>query len=118
MTPELVLQHLEELLAKLGVVVRTDSFDPRLFGDHCQRGGICRVNSRTVVVVDARAQITERVAVLAAAAATLDTELVYVPPLVRQIIDAHSTNASRDMKKPALRLVHPSRPRKDCRKPG
>jgi len=107
MTPERLHQHLEELLARLGVVVRSESFDPRVFGDNSSRGGLCRLHDRTVVLVDARAPLVERVAVLAAAAACLDTESVFVPPAVREVIEAHGPRPSRERRHPVLRLVHP-----------
>ncbi len=108
MTPERLHQHLEELLARLGVAVRSETFDPRVFGDNSSRGGLCRLHDRTVVLVDARAPLVERVAVLAAAAASLDIDSVFVPPAVRAFIESHGPRPSRERRHPVLRLVRPA----------
>ena len=118
MTPQRLLQHIEDLLVKLGVEVRTESFDPRWANDHSSRGGICRLHNRTIVVVEANAPIAHRIAVLAAAAATLDTESVLVPPLVREVIEAHRQGAPLDIKRPALRLVESPKPTTHNKKRG
>ncbi|HQB47048.1 MAG TPA: hypothetical protein PLV85_25765, partial [Polyangiaceae bacterium] len=99
--------HLEELLARLGVVVRSESFDPHVFGDASARGGLCRLHDQTIVFVDARATLPDRIAVLAAAAARLDTDSVFMPPAVRQIIDGHRSRTVPWPQRPSLRLIHP-----------
>jgi hypothetical protein len=105
-TPERLHQHLEELLARLGVDVRSESFDPKMFHDTSTRGGLCRLRNRTVVLVDSRAPLVERIAVLATAAASLDTESVYVPPAVREVIETHGIRPTPVVgKAPLLRLV-------------
>lgn len=106
MTPERLHQHLEELLTRLGVDVRSESFDPKMFHDTSTRGGLCRVRNRTVVLVDSRAPLVERIAVLATAAASLDTESVYIPPAVREVIETHGIRPAPMLEKtPLLRLV-------------
>ena len=84
-----LFQELEALLARLGVPVRTESFDPRMFGDLSSRGGLCRLHGATVVLVDARAPMVDQIAVLAEAASQLDTDSIYTPPAVREVIETH-----------------------------
>lgn len=106
MSPERLYQHLEELLRRLGVPVRPEVFDAHLFGDLSSKGGLCRLRGRSVVLVDAAAPLVERLAVLASAAATLDTESVFVLPAVREVIEAHrSRRAPAAPSAPRLRLL-------------
>jgi len=107
-TPERVYQQLEELLARLGVPVRAEAFDPRMFGDLSSKGGLCRLHGRTVVVVDSTAPLVERVTILAAAAASLDTESVYVLPAIRDVIDNQRLRPEgTERRPPTLRLICP-----------
>lgn len=106
MNPDKLYQHLRELLGKLNVEVRTESFDPKVFSGNCMRGGICRIGDRMVVLVDARASIVERIAVLATAASGLDYHQVYVAPAVQQVIENRCIVASPPLTSPAkLRLI-------------
>ncbi len=106
MTPERLYQALEDLLARLGTPVRSETFDPRVFGDLSSTGGLCRVNDCTVVLVDATAPLVDRIAVLAAAAASLDIDSVYVIPAVREVIASGGIRPScAHERKPVLRLV-------------
>ncbi|MCL2822709.1 MAG: hypothetical protein FWD57_01835 [Polyangiaceae bacterium] len=88
LSPEILLQHLEELLAKLDVEVRQASFATEPLSSTRTRGGICRVRKRTIVFVSSHASITERIEVLARAAASFDTEAVFMLPVVRQFIES------------------------------
>lgn len=83
-------RELESLLDRLEVPVRCEAFDTKVFGDLATRGGLCTVRGKRVVLVDARNPLVERVAVLAQAAAQLDTESVYVAPAVREAIRTYA----------------------------
>lgn len=104
MTPERLYQSLDDLLTRLGVPVRCEPFDPKMFGDLTSHGGLCRVHQQTVVLVDCKAPLVDRIAVLATAAATLDIESVFVAPAVRAVIEAHGKRGGRRAR-PRLRLV-------------
>lgn len=106
MSPERLYQQLEDVLARLGIPVRCERFDPRLFGELSSKGGLCRVHGRRVVLVDSRAPLVDRIAVLATAAASLDSESVFVMPAVRAVIHAHGMRpAAPNRRPPLLRLV-------------
>jgi hypothetical protein len=47
------------------------------------------LRGKTVVLVDSRAPLVDRIAVLAEAASHLDTDSIHVPPAAREIIEAH-----------------------------
>ncbi len=102
-------QELAALLERLDVPVRCEAFDSRLFGDLATRGGLCTLHGKRVVLVDARQALVERVAVLAQAAARLDTETVFVAPAVREAIRAYAREANDarndDQDRVRLRLI-------------
>jgi hypothetical protein len=91
-TPGRVLAELEALAAHLGVAVRAESFGKGVLEG---RGGLCWVDGKPLVVMDAKLAIPERIAVLAAALGTFDLDVLRVAPQVRERIEA----ARRDKKK-------------------
>jgi hypothetical protein len=80
-----VLAELEALAARLGVMVRAEPFGGELLEG---KGGLCRLHGVPLVVMDARLGTEDRIAVLAAALATFDLDGVFVPPVVRERIEA------------------------------
>ncbi|MBI5536658.1 MAG: hypothetical protein HY898_28320 [Deltaproteobacteria bacterium] len=85
-----VYEQLEALLFRLGIPVRCEPFDARLFGDLNVQGGLCKLRGSNVVVVDSRAPVADRVGVLAQILASFDLEGVYLPPQIRDLIAAHA----------------------------
>jgi len=81
----------------MGVAVRSEPFDPKVFGNLGARGGMCRVRGMSVVFVDSHAPIADRVAVLAQVLSGLDLSDVYVPPQVRNLVDSHGSDRSGRM---------------------
>jgi hypothetical protein len=82
---------LDELLAvarKLGIHVRIEP----LLVQSSRAGGLCRLRGRTLVLLDERASIVERGAVLAEALAGLELDNVYMPPEVRLLIALTKTS--------------------------
>lgn len=83
-TPGRVLAELEALAARLGVAVRAEPFGKGVLGG---RGGLCWVDGRPLVVMDAKLAVLERVAVLAAALGAFDLGVLSVEPLIRERIE-------------------------------
>ena len=77
----------DELLhaaARLGVEVRTEPFEtPATLG-----GGLCVVRGETLVLIDQRAPLPDRLRVLARALVELQSETVYMAPEARELIEA------------------------------
>lgn len=93
---------MDELIAtanKLGIEVRVQP----MLGPRVGAGGLCRLRGRLVVVIDAEAPAVERAGALADALGQLDTEGVFMPPEVREILDS-----ARERKRWRLQ---PTRPR-------
>ena len=74
---------LEQLAARLGVEVR---YEPMSQDRAAVAGGLCRLRGRTMVIVDAKAPLAEQVGVLLDALSELDTDTVFVPPLIRRAL--------------------------------
>ena len=67
---------LTDLASRLGVEIRVEPFHVTLAG----RGGLCRLDGRSVILVDERLTLIERVGVVALALGRLDLQSVPVPP--------------------------------------
>jgi hypothetical protein len=87
--PAQLVQALEEVAARLGIEVRYDVMDRNhpLGG---AGGGFCRLRGKPIVLLDSRLTPTDRVAVLAKALARFDLDMIFLAPIVRKTIGAHS----------------------------
>ncbi len=107
MTPGRVLAELEALAARLGVAVRAEPFGKGVLEG---RGGLCWVDGKPLVVMDAKLAVPDRVAVLAKALGKFDLEAVSLPPLVREQIEAARRGKKRRVskkKRPGLARARP-----------
>jgi hypothetical protein len=85
-----LLQELIQAARKAGITVRCEPFDPALSeGGKKWRGGLCVVRGERVILVDERAPLVDRIAMLASALASVDLEHVFLPPIVRATIGAY-----------------------------
>jgi hypothetical protein len=84
--PARVLAELEALAGRLGIAVRAEPLAGEILDGRA--GGLCRLRGRPLVVVDSRLGTEDRIDVLAAALATFDLDGVFVPPAVRERIEA------------------------------
>jgi hypothetical protein len=105
-TPGRVLAELEALAARLGVAVRAEPFGTGVLKG---RGGLCWVDGKPLVVMDAKLALPEQIGVLAAALGSFDLEAVSVPPAVREQIDAARRGKKRrpPKKRPGLARARP-----------
>lgn len=84
-----LLEELERAAERLGVPVRTEPFDPGLAEGRRPRTGLCTVKGARLILVDARAPLPDRVAILASSLAALDYEPLFLLPIVRATIAAY-----------------------------
>jgi len=75
-------KKLEDALFRLGVSVRTESMpeESRL------SGGTCTVHGKREVFVSPRASLADRVAILSEALRCLDTNSIWLAPIIRERI--------------------------------
>jgi len=74
-SPEEAIRALSEVAAQAGVEVRIEPFALALSG----KGGLCRIEGRLVVLVDARLSVLEQAGVLGEALADVDLEGIAIP---------------------------------------
>lgn len=70
-----VLADLQELARKVGVEVRIEPFELKMAG----QGGLCRINKRRVILVDAKLPLLEQVGIIAEALGRVLPKSVVVP---------------------------------------
>jgi UDP-N-acetylmuramate dehydrogenase len=79
-----LFDELVRLAARLGVKVRVERFET----PPARGGGRCVVDGQELVLLDARAPLADRVDALASALGAADLDDVYLPPEVRERIEA------------------------------
>ncbi len=84
MKPEQLTEVLETAAGQIGVRVRYETLGPATGG----MGGLCRIHGDWCVIIDKKATPSERVSILMDALAGLDTEGVYLPPKVREVLSS------------------------------
>jgi hypothetical protein len=84
MDPQQLLDELTHAANRLGVEVRTEPFEtPATMG-----GGLCVVRGESLVLIDQRAPLPDRLRALARALVQLRSETVYMAPEARELIEA------------------------------
>jgi len=79
--PKDILAELVRLAHRAGVGVRFDALGRNLAEN---RGGLCWLRGRPVVILDASGPILDQVGVLASSLRAFDLEALYVPPFLRR----------------------------------
>ena len=75
MGPEEVVRALSAVAAQAGVEVRIEPFQLAVSG----KGGLCRIEGRRVILVDAKLSLLEQAGVIGEALADIDLEGIDVP---------------------------------------
>ncbi|MDB5214857.1 MAG: hypothetical protein JWO86_2784 [Myxococcaceae bacterium] len=75
-SPEEAIRALSEVAAQAGVEVRIEPFALVLAG----KGGLCRIEGRLVVLIDAKLSVLEQAGVLGEALAEVDLADIAIPP--------------------------------------
>lgn len=77
-SPEEAIRALSEVAARAGVEVRIEPFALALSG----KGGLCRIEGRRVVLVDARLSVLEQAGVIGEALGEVDLGDIEIPAAV------------------------------------
>jgi hypothetical protein len=84
MDPERLLDELLHAARRLGVEVRSEPFEtPATMG-----GGLCVVRGESLVLIDQRAPLPDRLRALAQALVDLGSETIYMAPAARELVEA------------------------------
>ena len=85
MKAEQMTEALEAAANQLGVKVR---YEALAVGGVSGQGGLCKVKGEWWVLIDKKATPSERAAVLTEALSSFDTDAVFLPPKVREAVQA------------------------------
>jgi hypothetical protein len=88
-----LFEELTKAAKRCGIIVRIEPFDPGLSDEKRPRGGLCTLFGKPIILVDAKAPMPDRIAMVAAALGTLDLEHMFLPPIVRATIGAYKREA-------------------------
>jgi len=84
MEPQDLLEELLHAARRLGVEVRTEPFEtPAAMG-----GGLCIVRGASLVLIDQRAPLADRLRALARALGDLGSDRVYMAPEARELVES------------------------------
>jgi len=84
MKPEQITEALEQAAAHVGDRVRYET----MTGETAGGGGLCKIKGEWCVIIDRKTPPSDRAAVLVEALAGFDTDAVYLPPEIREAIQA------------------------------
>lgn len=84
MKPEQIIEALEAACTQLGVVVKYEN----MTGETSGAAGLCKVKGQWRVLIDKKLNVSDRTAVLVDALSRFDTENIYLPPQVREAVQA------------------------------
>jgi len=97
MDPERLLDELLHAARRLGVEVRSEPFEtPATMG-----GGLCVVRGESLVLIDQRAPLPDRLRALAQALVELGSETIYMAPAARELVEALRATGARAATQPA-----------------
>ena len=84
MDSQAALSQLEGLAQALGVAVRYEKIAD---DDPTNAGGLCRFRGESVIIVNSRASVKDKVATLVRALKNFDLHDVYIRPAVRELLE-------------------------------
>jgi hypothetical protein len=82
-----LLEHLEEIAARLGVELRYESLGTH--GIRCD-GGYCRVAGKPLILLNRKDSKRKKILVLARSLRKLDLEGIFIAPGIRRMIESQS----------------------------
>ena len=92
MKPEQLAESLETAASQLGVKVR---YETLAAAGPTGGGGLCKVKGEWFIIIDRKTAASERVSILGEALATMDTEHLYLPPKVREMLAQKRASARK-----------------------
>lgn len=74
---------LEEAMSRLGIPIRRE----RMPEEAAIGGGLCLVHGKLTVIISPSISVTEKIELFARALRKLDTESIWLPPAVRELLE-------------------------------
>jgi hypothetical protein len=86
MNEEILLNHLEELAEKLGILVRDENIN---IEESSSTGGLCRVEGKHILILNSKATVKEKNQVMINALQQFDVSEIYIKPVIRELLEGY-----------------------------
>ena len=83
MKPEQIIESLEQVATQVGVKVRYEV----MTGESAGAGGLCKIRGEWTVIIDRKAALSDRAAMLVDALAGFDVDAIFLPPEIREALN-------------------------------
>lgn len=85
MNDNTLLEHLEELVSRLGVTLREENLGSAGYNSG---GGYCKVGGLSIIFLNKRDSRQRKIRILARSLKRFNLEGVFIPPAVRRVIES------------------------------
>jgi hypothetical protein len=86
MDEEILLNQLEVLAEKLGILVRDENINME---ESASTGGLCRIEGKNVLILNSRATVKEKNQVMIKALRQFDLSDIYLKPAIRELLEGY-----------------------------
>ena len=86
MNEEVLLNQLEELAEKIGILVRDENIN---IEESSSNGGLCRVEGEYILILNSKATIKEKIQVIIKALQQFDLKDIYIKPVIRALLEGY-----------------------------
>ena len=86
MNEEVLLNQLEELAEKLGILVRDENIN---IEESSSTGGLCRIEGKYVLILNSKVTVKEKNQVMIKALQHFDLSDIYIKPVIRELLEGY-----------------------------
>jgi len=86
MNEEVLLNQLEELAEKLGILVRDENIN---IEESSSTGGLCRIEGKYVLILNSKGTVKEKNQVMIKVLQHFDLSDIYIKPVIRELLEGY-----------------------------
>lgn len=86
MNEEVLLNQLEELAEKLGIIVRDENIN---IEESSSTGGFCRIEGKYFLILNSKVTAKEKNQVMIKALRQFDLSNIYIKPVIRELLEGY-----------------------------
>jgi hypothetical protein len=86
MNEEVLLNQLEELAEKIGILVRNENIN---IEESSSTGGLCRIEGKYVLILNSKVTVKEKNQVMIKALQQFDLSDIYIKPVIRELLEGY-----------------------------
>ena len=90
MNEEVLLNQLEELAEKLGILVRDENIN---IEETSSTGGLCRIEGKYVLILNSQVTVKEKNQVMIKALQQFDLSEIYIKPVIRELLEGYEDDS-------------------------